>query len=116
MELVTIFCYCTISSQSFIIFVMDVKDVKLSFKNDLVGLEGLRMIWAMVGKLWVSSIFSFISLHTSELFPTTNRNTAVGMTLTMSQIGSMSAPLLVQLVCFYLIRYIIVIMSVHMYI
>ncbi|GLH06925.1 Organic cation transporter protein [Gryllus bimaculatus] len=39
---------------------------------------------AMVGRLCISAVYSVIILYTTELFPTVNRNTAVGISSTMS--------------------------------
>lgn len=52
---------------------------------------------AMVGRLCIGAVYSVIILHTSELFPTVNRNTAVGTSSTMSHVGSLSAPYIVDL-------------------
>jgi MFS family permease len=52
---------------------------------------------AMVGRLCIGAVYSVIILHTSELFPTVNRNTAVGTSSTMSHLGSLSAPYIVDL-------------------
>jgi MFS family permease len=52
---------------------------------------------AMVGRLCIGAVYSVIILHTSELFPTVNRNTAVGTSSTMSHVGSLAAPYIVDL-------------------
>jgi MFS family permease len=52
---------------------------------------------AMVGRLCIGAVYSVIILHTSELFPTVNRNVAVGTSSTMSHVGSISAPYIVDL-------------------
>jgi len=52
---------------------------------------------AMVGRLCIGAVYSVIILQTSELFPTVNRNTAVGTSSTMSHLGSLSAPYIVDL-------------------
>ncbi|XP_069674471.1 organic cation transporter protein isoform X2 [Periplaneta americana] len=53
---------------------------------------------AMVGRLCIGAVYSVIILQTSELFPTVNRNTAVGTSSTLSHVGSISAPYLVDLI------------------
>ncbi|XP_023709704.1 organic cation transporter protein isoform X3 [Cryptotermes secundus] len=52
---------------------------------------------AMIGRLCIGAVYSVIILQTSELFPTVNRNTAVGTSSTMSHLGSLSAPYIVDL-------------------
>ncbi|KAJ9574200.1 hypothetical protein L9F63_008456 [Diploptera punctata] len=52
---------------------------------------------AMLGRLCIGAVYSVIILQTSELFPTVNRNTAVGTSSTMSHLGSLSAPYIVDL-------------------
>jgi hypothetical protein len=52
---------------------------------------------AMVGRLCIGAVYSVIILHTAELFPTVNRNTAVGTSSTMSHVGSLVAPYIVDL-------------------
>jgi MFS family permease len=52
---------------------------------------------AMVGRLCIGADYSVIILYTAELFPTVNRNVAVGTCSTMSQIGSILAPYIVDL-------------------
>lgn len=52
---------------------------------------------AMMGRLCIGAVYSVIILQTSELFPTVNRNTAVGTSSTMSHLGSLSAPYIVDL-------------------
>ena len=52
---------------------------------------------AMLGRLCIGAVYSVIILQTSELFPTVNRNTAVGTSSTMSHLGSLSSPYIVDL-------------------
>jgi len=52
---------------------------------------------AMVGRLCIGAVYSVIILHTAELFPTANRNAAVGTSSTMSHVGSLLAPYIVDL-------------------
>lgn len=59
------------------------------------------MIVGLVGRLCISGVFSVVILHTSELFPTLNRNSAIGSSSTMAHVGSIAAPYIVDL----LVRY-----------
>jgi MFS family permease len=52
---------------------------------------------AMVGRLCIGAVYSVIILYTAELFPTVNRNVAVGTSSTMSHLGSLSVPYIVDL-------------------
>ncbi|KAJ4432080.1 hypothetical protein ANN_20694 [Periplaneta americana] len=56
-------------------------------------------VWivAMLGRLCVGAVYSLIVIQTSELFPTTNRNTAVSTSSTLAHVGSLSAPFIVDL-------------------
>jgi len=45
----------------------------------------------------VSAVFSVSLLYISELYPTTIRNTGLGTSLPISQIGSVIAPYVVEL-------------------
>ncbi|XP_060873417.1 organic cation transporter protein-like isoform X2 [Metopolophium dirhodum] len=51
----------------------------------------------LIGKFFVSALFSAIVLYVSELYPTTIRNTGIGILLTFSQIGSIIAPYIVEI-------------------
>ncbi|KAK9503273.1 hypothetical protein O3M35_011879 [Rhynocoris fuscipes] len=55
------------------------------------------MIVALVGRFCISAVFAVIILHTSELFPTSNRNSAIGTSLTMAQLGAIVAPFIVDI-------------------
>uniref|UniRef100_A0A6M2DXK0 Putative synaptic vesicle transporter svop n=1 Tax=Xenopsylla cheopis TaxID=163159 RepID=A0A6M2DXK0_XENCH len=55
------------------------------------------MIVGLIGRLCVSGVFSVVILHTSELFPTLNRNSAIGSSSTMAHVGSIAAPYIVDL-------------------
>ncbi|RZF37035.1 hypothetical protein LSTR_LSTR004723 [Laodelphax striatellus] len=54
------------------------------------------LIMALLGRFCISAVFAVIILQTSELFPTVNRNSAVGTSLTMAQLGAVSAPYVVD--------------------
>uniref|UniRef100_A0A1B6GK75 Major facilitator superfamily (MFS) profile domain-containing protein n=1 Tax=Cuerna arida TaxID=1464854 RepID=A0A1B6GK75_9HEMI len=55
------------------------------------------LIVALLGRFADSAVFAVIILHTSELFPTCNRNTAIGTSLAVSQLGSIFAPYVVDI-------------------
>lgn len=59
------------------------------------------LIVASVGRLCASGVFAVVILHTTELFPTLLRNTAIGSGSTAAHIGSMSAPFIVDLLGAY---------------
>jgi len=57
----------------------------------------LLLLVALIGKFCVSAVFSVSLLLVSELYPTTIRNTGLGTSLTISQIGSIIAPYVVEI-------------------
>lgn len=64
------------------------------------SLDILLLVVASLGRLCASAVFAVVILHSTELFPTLLRNTAIGCCSTAAHIGSMSAPLIVDiLVC-----------------
>lgn len=50
----------------------------------------------MFGRFGISSVYSIVTLHTAELFPTEIRGSALGACSTMAHIGSMTAPFVVD--------------------
>lgn len=54
----------------------------------------------LIGKFFVSALFSAIVLYVSELYPTIIRNTGIGILLTFSQIGSIIAPYIVEILVY----------------
>lgn len=52
---------------------------------------------ALFGKFCVSAVFSVSLLFISEIYPTSIRNTGLGTSLTISQIGAVIAPYVVEL-------------------
>ncbi|XP_065341858.1 organic cation transporter protein isoform X1 [Cloeon dipterum] len=56
------------------------------------------MAAAMLSRFFISGAYSVAILFTSELFPTVTRNTAIGTCTTFAQIGSISAPFLVDMI------------------
>ncbi|XP_054260228.1 organic cation/carnitine transporter 2-like [Macrosteles quadrilineatus] len=77
-------------------FIVDAIELKIELdqhsKNKL-----LILVVALLGRFADSAVFAVIILHTSELFPTSNRNTAIGTSLAVSQLGSISAPYVVDI-------------------
>ncbi|XP_025414879.1 solute carrier family 22 member 5-like [Sipha flava] len=57
----------------------------------------ILLLVTLLGKFCVSAEFSVCLLYISELYPTTIRNTGLGTSFTVSQIGSIIAPYLVEL-------------------
>ncbi|XP_039301051.1 organic cation transporter protein isoform X1 [Nilaparvata lugens] len=54
------------------------------------------LIMALTGRFCISAVFAVIILQTSELFPTVNRNSAIGTSLTVAQLGAVAAPYVVN--------------------
>lgn len=54
------------------------------------------MFAAMFGRFGISSVYSIVTLHTAELFPTEIRGSALGACSTMAHVGSMAAPFVVD--------------------
>lgn len=52
----------------------------------------------MIGKMCASASYAIIYLYTSELFPTSIRNTGMGACSMMARIGAMIAPKVLDLV------------------
>merc|ERR1712228_704712 len=52
---------------------------------------------AAIGKLGISSSFSVIYIHSNELFPTTIRNSGMGLVAVAARIGGILAPYIVCL-------------------
>jgi MFS family permease len=51
----------------------------------------------MIGKFCVASSYAIIYLYSSELFPTSVRNSLMGSCSMMARIGSMLAPLIISI-------------------
>jgi len=64
----------------------------------------------------VSAVFSVTLLYISELYPTTIRNTGLGTSLTISQIGSIIAPYVVEILVIAIVHsYCITMFNVEIY-
>lgn len=61
------------------------------------GMKGLITALAMIGRFFGSASFSNIYLYSTELYPTTVRNMALGACSTFSRIGGMVVPFLIAL-------------------
>ncbi|KAK2580809.1 hypothetical protein KPH14_011543 [Odynerus spinipes] len=55
------------------------------------------VIVALTGRFALSTVYSIVILYTSELFPTTTRNSAVGSSSAMSHVGSVASPYVADL-------------------
>lgn len=54
----------------------------------------------MAGRFGITAVYSVVTLHTAEMFPTNIRNSALGTSSTSSHVGSIMAPYVVDfLVC-----------------
>uniref|UniRef100_A0A8C4WGE2 Major facilitator superfamily (MFS) profile domain-containing protein n=1 Tax=Gopherus evgoodei TaxID=1825980 RepID=A0A8C4WGE2_9SAUR len=60
-------------------------------------LKTLRTVLAVFGKGCLAASFNCVYLYTSELYPTVIRQTGMGLTNTMSRLGSIIAPLVKML-------------------
>ena len=56
----------------------------------------LILTFSLVGKFGSSAAFAIVFLYTAELFPTSMRNSAVGMCSTLARIGGILAPSVAQ--------------------
>lgn len=52
---------------------------------------------ALIGKLCISASFSVVYIHSNEIFPTTIRNSAMGLVSFATRIGGITAPFLAKL-------------------
>lgn len=55
------------------------------------------VLFAMVGRFGISAVYAVMTLHSSEIFPTEIRSSALGTSSTMAHVGSISAPYIVDL-------------------
>ncbi|KAK2577352.1 hypothetical protein KPH14_003472 [Odynerus spinipes] len=73
--------------------------VTLLFLPD--DMRNTKMLFALLGRLCISSVFVAVIIHASELFPTVMRNTAIGTSSAWSHVGSTIAPYLVDYFVIY---------------
>lgn len=66
----------------------------LTVPNDM---KGAITVLAIIGRFFGSASFSNIYLYSSELYPTTVRNIALGVCSTFSRLGGIAAPFIVAL-------------------
>jgi OCT family organic cation transporter-like MFS transporter 4/5 len=67
------------------------------FSIGFVSDTNIVVVLAMSGKFFASMSYAIIYLYSSELFPTSIRNTGMGCCSMMARIGSMTAPLMIGL-------------------
>ncbi len=58
---------------------------------------------ALVGKLCLAASFAVIYIHSGEIFPTTIRNSAMGLVSVAARCGGIVAPFIVLLGMFFCI-------------
>ena len=63
----------------------------------LVENTSIRLVFSLVGKFGSSAAFAIVFLFTAELFPTSMRNSAVGMCSTLARLGGILAPTVARL-------------------
>ena len=56
---------------------------------------------ALVGKLCLAASYAVVYIHSSEIFPTTIRNTAMGLVSVAAKVGGIVAPFIVLLGDYY---------------
>ena len=61
------------------------------------GMEGLRLVAAVMGIFCMAANYNLLFIYTAELFPTTVRNTALGCATQASHFGAILAPMVVVL-------------------
>nr|XP_018670287.2 solute carrier family 22 member 21-like [Ciona intestinalis] len=71
--------------------------VCLQLGNGKQVFETLSTVLAMVGRFAASMSFGVIYVHTTEMFPTVGRSTALGLSSMSARIGSIFSPFTIQL-------------------
>lgn len=51
---------------------------------------------AMCARFGITAVYSVVTLHTAELFPTRLRSSALGTSSTIAHVGSIAAPFVVD--------------------
>ena len=64
----------------------------------LTDLHWVTVLLSLLGKVGSSSAFSTVFLYSAEFFPTTIRNSALGVANFSARVGGMIAPYIVDLV------------------
>ncbi len=64
---------------------------------DIWSLTSMITTFGLIGKLCISSSFAIIYIHSSEIFPTTIRNSGMGLVSLAARIGGMLAPYVARL-------------------
>jgi len=59
----------------------------------------------MIGKIGIATVFSFSYLWCSEFYPSTLRSTLLGLSSLFARVGSILAPIIVDLVCKFLEKF-----------
>jgi hypothetical protein len=67
--------------------------------------EWVGTVAALVGKLCLAASFAVIYIHSGEIFPTTIRNSAMGLVSVAARCGGIVAPFIVLLGKFFLCIY-----------
>jgi len=63
-----------------------------------LGYSYVTIIVSMIGKIGVATVFSLGYLWCSEFYPSTLRSTLVGLSSLFARVGSVLAPIIVDLV------------------
>ena len=66
-------------------------------KIPIARVYALDVFLGLLGKLCISASFSVIYIHSNEIFPTTIRNSAMGLVSFSTRIGGIAAPFLAKL-------------------
>ena len=71
----------------------------ISVTDKLVALSEYEIAsyLALIGKLCISASFSVVYIHSNEIFPTTIRNSAMGLVSFATRVGGITAPFLAKL-------------------
>lgn len=56
-----------------------------------------RLVFSLIGKFGSSAAFAVVFLYTAELFPTSMRNSSIGICSTLARIGGILAPSVAEL-------------------
>lgn len=76
-----------------LIIIVMIIDSPILFNTDNAN---LIVFFAMAGRFGITAVYSIVTLHTAEMFPTNIRNSALGTSSTSSHVGSILAPYVVD--------------------